>query len=76
MVLASHVVLATRIMFLVSGGIRAFSEQQQCPMWYAMREVLKASSFHSGHVHLVSIPSAHPFKPRWCPEAEWAEGSR
>lgn len=64
----------TRIMLLASGGIRAFTEAQQCPLWYAMREVIDASPFSLGLVHLISIPHAAPFHPRTCPKATWADG--
>jgi len=63
----------TRIMLLVSGReIRRLTEAQQCPLWYAMRDVLKASPFTSGLVHLVSIPNVAPFHPRECRKVKWA----
>lgn len=60
-----------RIMLLVSGGIRAFSEAQQCPLWYALWGILEASPFRSGVVHLISIPSDRPFNARKCPDKEF-----
>jgi hypothetical protein len=59
---------STRVMLVVTHGLRQLSEAQQCPMWRAVRTVLRESRFHSGEFEFVSLASAYPHNARKCPE--------
>jgi len=56
----------TRVMLVSMGGVRQLNSPQQCHLWSAVVDSLKASAFRSGVIHLVSLDVNYPFKPRTC----------
>jgi hypothetical protein len=62
-----HNVTAVRL--IASQGLRRLSEEEQCPLWRAVRETVRASSFGGDgerEIELVSLASTSPYRPRKC----------
>jgi len=57
---------STRVILSAVKGLRHLKEEQQCPMWAAVRDILVHESNFLGEIEFLTLADEYPYRQRRC----------